>query len=303
MTEHSPICTAPAEHPRPFHTEKERNLLATAESLNWKDQANSLSLSELTATSTASKSTTMTSVAGTSAAASPCLCANCSAVLPLLLSSSSSSSSRRLQEEEGDDVGEHTSPLNKLSKVSNTTSSFNDHHNIIKMIPCEVILLSSQHFLQENRHKEGTGCLHRLHSTASSSSQQSVPVLDTSQMTEDCQSSYHGGDEASLSSTSSSVVHHDRNIVNVVVSEGETHTTPSGMIFDSCSTMDNKKKDSENTFRSTFTMFRLQYLIVHTAIMLADGLQGTFVHRVYSIFIMFFTTVHSCENNVHSSLD
>lgn len=52
-----------------------------------------------------------------------------------------------------------------------------------------------------------------------------------------------------------------------------------GKVEDAVVAKDSKMQSSTRKYwgLSDFTLFRLQYLIVHTAIMLADGLQGEFL--------------------------
>jgi len=96
---------------------------------------------------------------------------------------------------------------------------------------------------------------------SSSSDSQYLPALDTSTEKHDNDSD----DTSSMSSSSSS----DRQL---------SFNPPE----DSCVTSytNSSKKQKYQPFNA-FTMFRIQYLIVHTAIMLADGLQGTHLYVLY----------------------
>jgi hypothetical protein len=98
-------------------------------------------------------------------------------------------------------------------------------------------------------------------------------------MTEDMQSSSHD-DDASLSSTSYSA----HRAVFDIVSQEEQPTASSTMILDDAGGPNGTNQDQKKRFFSSFAMFRMQYLIVHTAIMLADGLQGMF------LFVFLFKT-------------
>jgi len=236
---------------------------------------------------TASTLNTMASIE-TFATLTICACANCTS--SPLVASSSSSSSPRSAEEEGGEEEELAAQNPLLSQERDAVTA--------KMIPREVILLASRRILEEKQVGEVTGVGHELEHdtmagsrhkferrTSSSLSHQSVPVLDTSQLTEELQSS--DGDDASLSSTSSST--HRRTVLLEDTEEVITTPTaaPTATILDAESScgrnrvIHKQEQHHESKMFSSFAMFRMQYLIVHTAIMLADGLQGTHLYVLY----------------------
>lgn len=229
-----------------FHTEKHRDSLVVAAQVKPcnANLTSSLSSAENTITST------MTS----SVVACVCTCNSCT---PLCRGSFLPTTSNNFQGEEPH-YDEGTTAANGKPMM---------------LIPREVILLSTSNILDEN-----SGAIKRMQSTTSaSSSQQSVPVLDTSQITDEVQSK--DDDDASLTSSASSSHH------RVVFDHPDEMMVPLNFSqpgdYASFGHGDVTKGQEKKHFWSSFASFRMQYLIVHTAIMLADGLQGTHLYVLY----------------------
>jgi len=113
-----------------------------------------------------------------------------------------------------------------------------------------------------------------INSTSSCTACASLPVLDTSGDSLDDED-----DDTSMTtfSVTSEDEHHGEDALietsstTTSNSSGTTEAEPA--VSDEIAVTDEVRQSKQKAF-SPFTLFRMQYLIVHTAIMLADGLQG-----------------------------
>jgi len=116
-----------------------------------------------------------------------------------------------------------------------------------------------------------------INGSISSSGSYSLPVLDTSgysrededddtsQTTSSLTSEYENHEEETLLDSSSTTCTSN--------SSGTTEPEPEPAVSEEIAVTNEVKQIKHKAF-SPFALFRIQYLIVHTAIMLADGLQG-----------------------------